>query len=418
MRYLRLSLRISALTLLLALLMPGPAWAQGSVDSVALLTVTYTPPAHVRFADGSPLELVYAFNYWGTRSGTRLALLENVLRPDTLRARRVRLVRSGNAYSASVAVPANGALLSYYVTDGTVRDDNRERTYLQMITDASGRAVRNGHFFMTSFLQLAGATLDERVAEAEREIRTHPDNFRTYSQYFTLYLERNAGSAKSVERIVAMLDELEQKYPDTTDCLNLIARTYFYVLQDIERAIEYRNRIPASSQWPEVVAIYNREQVMEERRRKAAERSATRDRILNAEVPDVAFSDFSGAKYRIREEQGKAIVVFFWATTSEHARNLIAPLTRLHEAWSPQGVRFLDVNLDVEQETVMRFLERTPTPFVHRRNNGSALIDLGVDGIPTVMVLDARRNVRAFITGAGDTTAAEIEQAIRQALAS
>lgn len=394
-----------------------PAQAQITADSVGVLTITYTPPPHVRFSDGAPLELVYVFNYWGTRSGTRLALLENVLRPDSARVRRVLMQQRGSAWAADVVVPANGALLSYYVTDGTVRDDNRERTYVQLMTDGNGKPLRNAHFFNTPFLQLAGASLDDRVAEAEREVLAHPDNFRTWSQYFTLYLERNAGSAKSVGRIVSLLEDLERKYPDTTDCLNLIARTYFYVLQDIDRALDYRNRIPASGQWPEVVAIYNREQVMEERRRKAAERAATRDRILDAEVPDVTFSDWTGAKHRLREEPGSAIVVFFWATTSEHSRNLITPLARLHEQWSPKGVRFLDVNLDIVQESAMRHLERHALPFEHRRNNGTALIDLGIDGIPNVMVLDARRNVRAFITGAGDDTALRIEQAIKDALA-
>lgn len=401
----------------LALCAAASVQAQITADSVGVLTITYTPPPHVRFADGAPLDLVYVFNYWGTRSGTRLALLENVLRPDSARMRRVPMERRGNAWAADVVVPANGALLSYYITDGTVRDDNRERTYVKLMTDGTGKPLRNAHFFNTPFLQLAGAPLDDRVAEAEREVLAHPDNFRTWSQYFTLYLERNAGSAKSVGRIVSLLEDLERKYPDTTDCLNLIARTYFYVLQDVDRALDYRNRIPASGQWPEVVAIYNREQVMEERRRKAAERAATRDRILNAEVPDVTFSDWNGTKHRLREEPGTAVVVFFWATTSEHSRNLIEPLARLHERWSAQGVRFLDVNLDVVQESAMRHLERHALPFEHRRNNGTALIDLGIDGIPNVMVLDARRNVRAFITGVGDDTALRIEQAIREALA-
>ena len=74
------------------------------------IDILYKPLAGHAFVSADSLQLVYTFNLWGSRYGTRLALLENTLRPDTQLVRRARLERAGGMWKARIEIPPSAAL--------------------------------------------------------------------------------------------------------------------------------------------------------------------------------------------------------------------------------------------------------------------------------------------------------------------
>lgn len=375
-------------------------------------TITYHPPSSSELARAQSMELVYAFNFWGGRTGTRLALLENVLNPDSGRAFRAPLTRTDLGWQATIDIPDHAAVLSYFVTDGVHRDDNRERTYTAYVVGPDGKPVRNAHFFMTPFLELAREPIENQVREIENETLSYPDNFRTYFLFFSKLLEQGKGAERVQKQIIDHLGRLETAHPDTLDVLNLAARTWHYLLRNTQVALSYKERIGIRKMWPEVFMIYDREKALEEKRLREMEGSSRRATLMNAEVPDVVFVDWEKRKYPLRELKGKPVVLFFWATTSPASRQMLEQL-RSRVQTDSYGCRWIGVNIDVDIATARAFLENERWPFEHWIFNGDAVQRMGVTGVPYLFLIDSNLVVRSIIEGWGEDSEERLDHALR-----
>jgi hypothetical protein len=405
----RFSLLAATLLLLLA---AGDLWSQANPVIGADFEVVYHPDPAGPLASSPDLTLVYAFNFWGTRGGTRLALLENLLRPDTTRVKRVPLTRTELGWKAVIAIPLYASVLSYYVTDGTTRDDNQECTYTRIVEGTDGKAVRNAHFFTLGFLELARAPIAQRVAEAEAEVRTYPDNFKAYFRLFALMFEQEKGDERVQQKIVERLAGLEQRYPNSEEVYNLEARTYYYLLRNVEKGLEYKKKIGIPNQWPEVVLMFDRDQRQEEQRRLTKEKEQRRASMVNAPLPDVTFLELDGNRHRVRGDSGSVIALVFWATSSERSRSLLPSLQRLHERHGGRGLKVIAVSLDADTMAVRKFAAEQKLGFLPLMNMGGYAVDLGVDSIPQTYIVDRQLVVRRVIVGFNPETAAELEQVI------
>ena len=404
--------RTIPLVLLILLHARVPLAAQLKPVAGTPLEIRYTPDPSGPLASSGSLFLVYVFNYWGTRTGTRLALLENVLRPDTTRVRQVTMTRTATGWTASIDVPETGAVLSYFITDGNRRDDNAERTYTAYVYGQDGRPTVNARFFMTHFLELARAGLDLRVRESESEIRDYPENYKAYTQYFSLLFELEKGSGRARNTILDKLRELESSSPENADVLNLIAHTHYYILRDTETGLQYKNRIGITHQWPDVVLMFDRERTMEQQRRVAEDRKQRREALLNTQVLNVEFLDYNLRRLPLRADSGSVQVVTFWATASEQSKRMFEPLERMLGRYAGKPLKILLVNVDPDHKVAAEFLKDRPMPFEQRINFGSNLINLGVDGIPHTMVIDRNGFLRDILIGYTAGTEAELEAAV------
>lgn len=378
------------------------------------LTITFVPPESNPLASADSLQLVYVFDFWGSRYGTRMALFENVLHPTPERVQRATFLKTDLGWKATIDIPEKAALLSYYITDGTYRDDNGERTYSFLVYGDNGKPVRNAHYLMTPILEMGRAPLSDRAREAELEIIEYPDNFRAYFQFFTLMFEQEKGGESVQKKIIDILTRLESRYPDDLGVLNLEARTYFYIFRDVEKALAYKSQIDAPKQWPEVFIIFDREAKQEEERRKQLETESTRKALIGSVVPDVAFNTFDVGKKPIREEKGKILVLLFWGSTSEQSKMLLPYIKKLHEKYAGAGVKVIAVNLDLEKETAERFLAEHPYSFEHVFNNGDALQRLAVDGIPQLFLIDKEQVVRDILVGFSMDNVGKLEAFIKK----
>jgi hypothetical protein len=400
----------------LAVLCAGVAAAQAGPVAGSRFELTYHPSPAGPLAEAAALEVVYAFNAWGTREGTRLALLENVLRPDTMRVRSVDLRQTTLGWKAAIDIPANASLLSYYVTDGTRRDDNNERTYVLLVRGADGRPVRNAHFRNVPFLALARESLERRIAEAEEEVRLYPDNFQAWYLVFSLQFEQEKGSPRAFQRITERLEALERVHRDDQEFLNLAAQTWFYILRDTEKALEVRKRIGVPNQWPDVLRMYDRETVQETQRRAAIELEQRRIKLLDAPIPDITLMGFDGRERRVRADSGQVILLVAWASSSERSRELLDELARVHMANAGRGLRIVAVSLDPDEQAARGYVAERALPFEQRLNMGVYLRQLGVDSVPQTFIIDRGCILRRIILGYGSETSGELADALKALL--
>jgi len=403
--------------LLLAALFALPLISQAQFKPTggSLATISYDPEKAGIFRSLDNMKVVYAVNFWNTRQGTRLALQENVLRPDTNRVKTAPLKKAGLGWAAYLEIPENASVLSYYITDGTVKDDNGGKTFTAYVYTQEGNPVPNAHYFMVPFLQLAGAGLVERMREAEEEIRLYPKNFRAYTQFFTLQMEQERGGERVQRRIIAKLDEIEQQYGTDPECLNLIARTYYYTLRNTEKGLEYKNKIAADQRWKEVDAIFDSKQMIEEKRQRAQAMEQARNAILNTEPPDIGFITMSDGRFAVQELKGKPVVMVFWATTSDNSKSLFKFLGDLCERMKDKEVTVVAVNTGEDKAVVQEFIDKHSYPFEFVFKNGAAMKLYGVDGLPRTFIIDRGGIIRNAFAGYSVAQIPDIELAVEAA---
>ena len=116
-------------------------------------------------------------------------------------------------------------------------------------------------------------------------------------------------------------------------------------------------------------------------------------------VLPLRFTDLQGRKRDIKEWRGKPVVLLFFATESEPARQAFA---QLQSALAPFGssVAFVVISLDTGKDDVLKFLaERKatlPVAWEGRGWNGPLVQAFGINAVPAAWILDQRGAVRTL----------------------
>lgn len=387
-----------AILIVLTHALPGAAQTSGPVTGDTF-TVVYNPPKNSDLADAASLDLVYVFDLWNKRHGTRLALWYNVLRPDTSRIHIAPMRKEGGSWKADIPIPKGASLLSYIISGEQGMDGNGEKTFTRYVLNEQGEPVRNARYFNIPFLRLAREPIGALVREAEREISDYPENFRAYHQYFKLLLEQGKGSPRTQERIANRIRRMEKDLSKNTDFLNMAAETWFYILQDPEKAMEYRNRIPSDKLWPQVLRIFDREEKQKQEIARMTAAESRRAELRGAELPSFNLRDAEDEKVALPRSDGKASVLVFWASTSERSRELLRALDIVATEAGSALLHVTAVCLDAKPEDGAAWFAEQGLPFELLYNQGSTLQMLGVDSIPIVYFVDAENTVRDIMVG-------------------
>jgi|GEM_PF-1347200 len=387
------------LLVLLSLCNLSRAIAQQYPVAGSSYTIQYHPVRGTTFSSAKSLMLIYAFDFWNIRYGTRLALWQNILRPDTNRVHSAQMRRDGDSWKATIDIPQDAALLSWIVGDGTYLDGNNEKTYVEYIRDSSGKVVRNARFYNIQFMKLAGEEVGTMIREMEREISDYPDNFPAYHQYFSLLLEQGRGNPRVQERISNRLRELETRYRDDMDFQNLAAQTWYYVLQNQKTGLDIRSRIPVDKMWPQVARMFDREATMEQERERQTTRRSRRAELLNAELPTFNINNAQGEKSAFPREHGRPVVLLFWASTSENSTAMIADVLQMIGEYNLNDIEVVLVNLDPDESNAREFAKSKNIPLELYFNQGATLQILGVDSLPTVFLVDRDNIIRSIVVG-------------------
>lgn len=389
--------------------------AQPYPHSGQQFTLRYLGRSHGSFAPDDRLQLLYVFDFWNVRYGTRLALWNNVLRPDTTRLKKAAMTRVQDGWEAVIDIPADAALLSYVVSNGKSIDGNDEQTYVEYVRNAADEPVKNARFFNVQFMRLARREMGVLLNEAGLEISAYPDNFPAYHQYFSIMLEQDKGSARSQQRIIQKIDELEKSYSTDPEFLNMAARTYYYLLQDPETALSYRAKIPVEKLWPEVMRIFDRDARNEEQQERNDRMQGIRDKLSNAPLPEFQLRSYDGGKVNFPGKGGKPSILCFWMEGSEKSRNMLRDLAAFHGRFG-ERIDIVAVCVDRDQDRTVAYLKQHPLPFTALHNQGNTLFKLGVESVPTTFIVDKDNIVYDAYVGYSANVTGALQQAIESLL--
>jgi cytochrome c biogenesis protein CcmG/thiol:disulfide interchange protein DsbE len=111
---------------------------------------------------------------------------------------------------------------------------------------------------------------------------------------------------------------------------------------------------------------------------------------------------------------GQVVVVDFWATWCAPCRIQAQILEPVSRDLQGHGVQFLAADMGEPEETVRGFLKGNPFPYpVLLDEDGKISDDLGINALPTLLVVDKKGSVRYLQPGLADGDT--IKRIIREA---
>lgn len=129
--------------------------------------------------------------------------------------------------------------------------------------------------------------------------------------------------------------------------------------------------------------------------------------------------DLAGREVRVPEAPGGVLVVDFWATWCDPCREQLPALDALASRHGPYGLSVFGVAFDEERAAVEAFLAATPVsfPVLWDRAGGTLSAPLGIDRLPTTVIVDRRGIVRSVHLGYSREEGEKLETELRQLLA-
>lgn len=123
---------------------------------------------------------------------------------------------------------------------------------------------------------------------------------------------------------------------------------------------------------------------------------------VGALAPDFTATLMDGSSFSLSEQQGKAVLLNFWATWCGPCVGELPAFPRLTEAYGDR-LSLLAVNCGEDSETVTRFLAETGYTFpVALDPEGEIGALYPTDGIPYTLIIAPDGKISAIQIGAGD----------------
>ena len=131
---------------------------------------------------------------------------------------------------------------------------------------------------------------------------------------------------------------------------------------------------------------------------------------------DFALYSTRGKQFTLSAQRGKVVVLDFWAGWCPPCRSAIPVLERIHQEYKDRGVTVLGVNVrDTENPaTTMQDLGATYPALI---GGDEVAKNYGVDGLPTILVIDAEGNIAYREKGFSSIMEKRIGEVIERELA-
>jgi len=130
--------------------------------------------------------------------------------------------------------------------------------------------------------------------------------------------------------------------------------------------------------------------------------------------PEFTARDLSGKRQSLADQQGKVVVLHFWATWCPYCRSEIPELTELHREWASKGVRVVAISTDDDLEALKRFVAQSGLPYpiiADAESKDSIAEQYAIAGIPITYVIGRDGLIARRLNGAS-----EIIEAVKRAL--
>jgi len=123
---------------------------------------------------------------------------------------------------------------------------------------------------------------------------------------------------------------------------------------------------------------------------------ALRYLAIGKRAPELASVDLAGNSTRLSQLRGSVVVLDVWATWCGPCRAMIPHERELVKRCAGQPFALVSISVDAEKETLARFLQKEPMPWIHWHNGdeGGVITALAIESYPTIYVLDSQGVIR------------------------
>ncbi|MHB8139243.1 MAG: peroxiredoxin family protein [Smithellaceae bacterium] len=111
-------------------------------------------------------------------------------------------------------------------------------------------------------------------------------------------------------------------------------------------------------------------------------------------APDFTLKDVQGKTFRLSDQRGKPILIFFGTTWCPACRAEIPKYKEVHRTYSPRGLEVIYINIMEPAKKVTRFAQAHSLPYrTLMDEDGSVGNAYNVIGVPMIMLLDKSGNI-------------------------
>jgi peroxiredoxin len=137
---------------------------------------------------------------------------------------------------------------------------------------------------------------------------------------------------------------------------------------------------------------------------------------IGNQAPSFTLKDLKGKKVRLKDFQGKVVVIDFWATWCHACKFSSQELQKLHEKYKDSEVVIVGISMDLGSsavETVRNFMKRLNLTYSMLMDDGEASRNYAVIQIPVTYILDKNHVIvqkyPGYVPGLGEMISNEIE---------
>jgi len=352
------------------------------------------------------VKIVYVFDYWAalysSYSGAE-KLFENVLLADSARTTTVSMKKVEDQWLATIKIPKDAALLSYYFTDGKKFDYNDNKTYVSYIYNETGKPVKNARFRNIDFLEMASASGEEIIAEAEAEVADYPKNWIAQIVCKRKIFEK----AENFTALISQMEKAEADYAalvkrfGETDSLkqvkagwhfeyfrNIYAMAGKIARTHVNKFREIMSSVPVENQFGSMKENYAG---MLEADRRQTENADFMENLKGNEAPDFEFETIAGKKGRLKDFRDNYVLLEFWSMGCGPCISEIKNLQKAYDDFNSKGFEILSVCADnVSRENFEKFLSEKGITWhqVLENDERSVCTLYKVNHYPTFILID------------------------------
>jgi thiol-disulfide isomerase/thioredoxin len=196
------------------------------------------------------------------------------------------------------------------------------------------------------------------------------------ADYAVKLAEQSANFGAVQEQWLERLAKFVQTYPkadDTPDALLQLGMVSEFVNKEVPAKNWYQQLVTNFADKPQ-----------------AAKAHGAIDRLeLEGKPLRLAGPMLSGTQFDIAQEQGKLVVVYYWASWNQSCIGDFAKLKLLLDKYGSQGLELVTVNLDSTAEEANAYLRQSPAPGTHLHqpgglDNSPLAIQYGIMGLPNL----------------------------------
>jgi thiol-disulfide isomerase/thioredoxin len=137
--------------------------------------------------------------------------------------------------------------------------------------------------------------------------------------------------------------------------------------------------------------------------------------MVGKQLPTFSLKDTNGRIINNSTIRGKVAVIDFWASWCGPCKQIAPILQRIHQEMSARGVMVIGANTSDREEAARKYLETAKKTFPITLNSDSFASALGVEALPTVVLVDKNGRIARVFVGANNLDR-DLRAAIRKLL--